>query len=242
MSRLIIEGLRTVCGGPFSFAVERGECVALSGPSGCGKTLLLRALADLDLAEGAVFLDGTDRNEMPAPQWRRQVGWLSAESSWWADCVGDHFRGQRSGARSQKEPTPAYGHPSEGGDSRSLPLRCPAFAEPSSPGARFAFIRGSDFQCLEKLGFQRDVLEWRVDRLSTGEKQRLALFRLLLNEPKVLLLDEPTAALDASNVWKVEEVIAEYRKSTGAAVVWVSHNPEQIARAADRHLQLWEVA
>jgi ABC-type iron transport system FetAB ATPase subunit len=52
-----------------------------------------------------------------------------------------------------------------------------------------------------------------------------------------LLLDEPTAALDVSNVWKVEEVIADYRKSTGAATVWVSHNPEQIERAADRHLQ-----
>jgi ABC-type iron transport system FetAB ATPase subunit len=194
MARLVTEGLRTICGGPFSFAVERGECLALSGPSGCGKTLLLRALADLDLAEGDVLLDGENRNEMTAPQWRRKVGWLPAESSWWFDGVGDHFEGFRPEALDFRE------------------------------------------TALHKLGFESDMLNWRVERLSTGERQRLALFRLLLNEPQVLLLDEPTAALDVSNVWKAEEVIADYRKATGAAVVWVSHNPEQIARVADRHL------
>lgn len=194
MSRFVTEGLRTKVGGPFAFTVERGECVALSGPSGCGKTLLLRALADLDPAEGTVLLDGKNRNEMTAPQWRRKVGWHPAEASWWFDLVGAHF----SNAWKKTDVS---------------------------------------FQCLEKLGFSEDVMEWRVDRLSTGEKQRLALFRILLNEPQVLLLDEPTAALDVSNVWKAEAVISEYRKSTGAAVVWVSHNPEQIARVADRHLQ-----
>jgi ABC-type iron transport system FetAB ATPase subunit len=213
MSRLITEGLRTLCGGPFSFSVERGECVALSGPSGCGKTLLLRAIADLDPAEGIVLLDGVNRAGIPAPQWRRNVGWLPAESAWWFDSIGDHFRGQESGVRGQKYPTLEN-------DSRSL-----------------ASIGGSAFQTLGKLGFQRDVLSWRIDRLSTGEKQRLALFRLLLNEPQVLLLDEPTAALDRANVHQVEEVITEYRRLTGAAVLWVSHNPEQIKRTADRHLR-----
>jgi len=230
MSRFVIEGLRTVCGGPFSFLVERDECVALSGPSGCGKTLLLRALADLDPTEGTVSLDGADRNAMSAPQWRKQVGWLPAEAAWWADAVGDHFGGRRSEDGGQKDsatgkkqqaPTPLV---SKIGKGEALALRS-------------AKLQRS---CLEQLGFEQDVLEWRIERLSTGEKQRLALVRLLLNEPKVLLLDEPTAALDVSNVWKVEEVIAEYRNATGAAVVWVSHNPEQIARVADRHLELWK--
>ena len=94
-------------------------------------------------------------------------------------------------------------------------------------------------QVLGHLGFEPDVLEWRVERLSTGEKQRLALFRLLLNEPKVLLLDEPTAALDVSNVRKVEDVISNVRKTAGTAVVWISHSPEQVERVADRHLELW---
>jgi ABC-type sulfate/molybdate transport systems ATPase subunit len=96
MSRLVTENLRTVSGGPYSFAVAAGECVVLSGPSGCGKTLLLRALADLDPAEGRVMLDGTERMEMDAPVWRRQVGWLPAEAAWWAELVGEHFGGQGS--------------------------------------------------------------------------------------------------------------------------------------------------
>jgi ABC-type iron transport system FetAB ATPase subunit len=208
MSRLITEGLHTICGGPFSFSVERGECVALSGPSGCGKTLLLRALADLDPADGTVRLDGVSFREMAAPEWRRQVGWLPAEAAWWADSVGEHFN---------VDATSSSRFPTIGNTGRDEGVA----------------------STLGKLGFDEDVLGWRVDRLSTGEKQRLALFRLLLNEPKVLLLDEPTAALDVSNVWKVEEVIGDYRKSTGAAVVWISHNPGQIERVADRHLELW---
>lgn len=215
-----------MCGGPFSFSVGRGECVVLSGPSGCGKTLLLRALADLDPAEGTVRLDGKNRNDMTAPQWRQKVGWLPAESSWWFDVVGDHFlESQRSKAESPKS------------KERKVPSIGKKQQAPTPLVPNLGKANGKRFQCLEKLGFQSDILDWRIERLSTGEKQRLALFRLLLNEPQVLLLDEPTAALDVSNVWKAEEAVSEYRKSTGAAVVWVSHNPEQIARVADRHLQ-----
>ena len=208
MTRFVTEGLRTVFGGPFSFAVERGQCLMLSGPSGCGKTLLLRALADLDPAEGTVLLDGENRSAMSAPQWRKKVGWLPAESSWWYDVVGDHFRSQGAEDRGQN-------------DSNILKNGQP---------------QRSCFRVLETLGFEEDVLGWRIDRLSTGEKQRLALFRLLLNEPHVLLLDEPTAALDPKNVGLVEDVIAAYRRNTEAAVIWVSHHPEQIQRVANQHL------
>ncbi len=220
MSQLVTEGLRTICGGPFSFELEHGECVALSGPSGCGKTLLLRALADLDPAEGKVRLDGEDRSEISAPLWRRRVGWLPAESAWWFDTVGDHFRDQRSDIRGQQFPT--IGNVDAMSSLRSRPR--------SERG-------GDTASTLGKLGFSEDVLGWKFERLSTGERQRLALFRLLLNEPQVLLLDEPTAALDPANIHVAEEVISEYCRTTGAAVLWVSHDPEQIARTADRHLQ-----
>ena len=76
---------------PVSFDLAAGECIALRGPSGAGKSLLLRALADLDPSEGEVTLDGTAREKMPAPTWRRRVGYVPAEPGWWSERLGDHF-------------------------------------------------------------------------------------------------------------------------------------------------------
>lgn len=87
---------------------------------------------------------------------------------------------------------------------------------------------------LGRLGFTRDVLQWEVSRLSTGERQRLALVRALVVEPAVLLLDEPSSALDATHTTILEELLAELRQKRGMGLVWVSHDPEQLARVAGR--------
>jgi len=91
---------------------------------------------------------------------------------------------------------------------------------------------------LEPLGFGVETQQWQVRRLSSGEKQRLALARALMNQPRVLLLDEPTASLDAGNVAVMERLIEQYRRDTGAAVLWVSHDAQQAVRVGDRHLRL----
>jgi putative ABC transport system ATP-binding protein len=83
---------------PTSFELSAGECLALRGPSGAGKTLLLRALVDLDPNEGEVRLDGTPRSKIPAPVWRRRVGFVAAEPGWWSERLGDHFQDWESQA------------------------------------------------------------------------------------------------------------------------------------------------
>jgi putative ABC transport system ATP-binding protein len=86
-----------------------------------------------------------------------------------------------------------------------------------------------------QVGFVGDPADWPVARLSTGERLRLALVRALIVGPKVLLLDEPTAALDPASVEAVEALVATRRKQ-GLAVVWVTHDLAQARRIAVRRL------
>ena len=101
-------------------------------------------------------------------------------------------------------------------------------------GEHFSTMDDHDAERLSQLGFTGNVLSWQISRLSTGEKQRLAIVRLLANNPRALLLDEPTASLDASNISRVENLLIEYCRVNTAPILWVSHDPGQLARVADR--------
>ncbi|WP_316367573.1 ABC transporter ATP-binding protein [Candidatus Thiodiazotropha sp. CDECU1] len=95
-----------------------------------------------------------------------------------------------------------------------------------------------DVTLLSHLDLSPDTMQWEVSRLSSGERQRLALARLLCNRPQVLLLDEPTANLDQKNIDRVEQLIAEWRKQHQTAVLWVSHDPDQQQRVGE---QTWRI-
>ena len=99
-------------------------------------------------------------------------------------------------------------------------------------------FRGHDPYAVDLLGFDEDVMTWSVARLSTGEKQRLALSRLLAQSPRALLLDEPTASLDARRTIVVERIIADYAQAQGAPMIWVSHDSEQLKRVCKHALRL----
>ena len=91
---------------------------------------------------------------------------------------------------------------------------------------------------LADLGFEPEVLQWSVARLSTGERQRLALLRLLAGRPRVLLLDEPTANLDMDNTRAMEALLAQYQRQHNAALLWVAHDAAQLQRVAARSATL----
>lgn len=171
-----------------AIALNQEQVVSVSGPSGCGKTRLLRAIADLDDNEGEMSLRGTKREDIPAPQWRKQVMLIPADAVWWDDQVLTHF------------------------------------VTPPKPG------------WLEALGLDAQSLQWEVSRLSSGERQRLGLLRAMVNEPSVLLLDEPTANLDENNVGRVEAFLLNYLKQHRAAALWVSHDAAQRDRISNHQL------
>ncbi len=88
-----------------------------------------------------------------------------------------------------------------------------------------------------RLGLPPDLLDGAVLRLSTGERQRLALIRALARAPKVLLADEPTGALDQEATALVETILRE-RLAGGMAILLVTHSPEQAARLGHRQFRM----
>ena len=91
---------------------------------------------------------------------------------------------------------------------------------------------------IEALGFDQDVIHWNVSRCSSGEKQRLSILRMLSNCPRVLLLDEPTANLDSSNIARVEDFIGDYLSEHNAIAIWVGHDAAQLERVSQQQYHL----
>jgi ABC-type iron transport system FetAB ATPase subunit len=191
---LRVETLRIAPLPSLTFEVASGECLAVEGVSGSGKTRLLRAIADLDPVAGLIFLDGAERGEVPAPQWRGLVRYVAAEPGWWSD----------------------------------------------TPRATFAPDRvdtGKLERQLANVGLTPLHLDRDIALLSTGERSRLAFVRALQGEPKVLLLDEPTASLDPASTALVEEQI-RFQLFAGRTVLLATHDAGLAQRLAHTRLML----
>ena len=88
---------------------------------------------------------------------------------------------------------------------------------------------GEPAPLVEALGLPAEALDWEVPRLSSGERHRLAIVRALLGEPEFLLLDEPSAALDAGATERLEALL-ERRRRDGLGLIVVTHDPAQAER------------
>lgn len=98
-----------------------------------------------------------------------------------------------------------------------------------------------DYTKIKKLfdlfAMSEDYLDRKVEKLSGGEKQRIALMRSMVFMPEILLLDEITSALDLENSKIVTEVIHQVNMS-GTTVLWVTHNPNQIEHIANKFIYI----
>jgi ABC-2 type transport system ATP-binding protein len=84
----------------------------------------------------------------------------------------------------------------------------------------------------------QDLLRRPYGSLSAGQRTRVSLAKALLNEPAVLLMDEPTASLDPSSADRIRTYLQDYQRRTGATVLLASHNMQEVERICEEVLML----
>ena len=190
-----------------------GESLAIIGPSGCGKSTLLNLLGTLDQpTTGRVLLEGVDLGTLGEKE-------LAA------------IRNQRMGFIFQ---------------SHHLLPQCSVLENvlvPTLAGPQGALREGADDRArklLQRVGLETR-LHHRPGQLSGGERQRVAVVRALINNPKLLLADEPTGALDRASASAMGELLAGLNREEGVTLVMVTHALD-LARRMQRVLELREGA
>jgi lipoprotein-releasing system ATP-binding protein len=196
-----------------SVTVERGEFLSIRGPSGAGKSTLLHLLGMLDTPDsGRVLHDGQDVVSMkPADRaaWRnRMVGF-----------VFQFYHLLPDFSALENVALPAM-------------VRAPVFG--GGEGKRAARARAREVLALVGLA---DRMKHRTGQLSGGERQRVAIARALINEPELLLCDEPTGNLDTDSGHAILDLLHSVRKQIGSTLIIVTHD-DAVAHSAARSIHL----
>lgn len=90
---------------------------------------------------------------------------------------------------------------------------------------------------LNKVGLSNYSLDSKVEHMSGGERQRIAIARQLMYQPEILLLDESTSALDTQNKEKIEDIIFKLA-GEGVAILWITHSNDQSMRNFQRRITI----
>jgi len=197
------------------FEVDAGEVVALVGDNGAGKSTLIKAIAGAQLCDEGTFYFGGTEAKISSPQDAAALGIATVYQDLALcdnlDVVANLYLGRELFSRGAAKA--AY------------------FIDETT-------MERNALQLLDSLAVTtiKDVRA-HVSSLSGGQRQAVAIARSLLGEPKVVLLDEPTAALGVSQTEQVLKLIGTLRKR-GLGVVVISHNLENVFAVADRIIVL----
>ncbi|MFQ5734699.1 MAG: ABC transporter ATP-binding protein [Planctomycetaceae bacterium] len=191
-----------------SFSIPSGERVALLGKSGSGKSTLLNILAGMDRPTTGA-VDVAGR-ELSAMSARQMAAYR-------LQTVGMVFQSYnlvaaRTAARNVELPLVFSGRPAK---------------------ARREAAR----EALQAVGLEHR-LNHRPSELSGGEQQRVAIARALMNDPCLLLADEPTGNLDSKTAGEIEQLLNDYLDRRGTTFLLVTHDEDLAHRAADRILRI----
>ena len=197
-----------------SFAIGRGETVGLVGESGCGKSTLVRLINRLlDPSSGSIQLGGTEL----------------------ATVAASGFAGNANRKRIQMVFQDA-------GD--SLNPRFTAFHAIADPIRRLTNLSGAKLTArIEALadmtGLPRELLTRFPHQLSGGQKARVGIARAIAVEPELLILDEPTAALDVSVQVVILQLLEQLKRDLGMSYLFVSHDLNVVRLLCDRVLVMY---
>lgn len=188
-----------------SFTLSKGETLGIAGTSGAGKTTLIRILMQLLLPDsGSVLYRGVD------------LGRLSRK---------EMLAARRSMQMIFQNPAAAL-HP-------RMTIR-ESIEEPSRLYGKMECFEDRMQEMLSRLQLRGELLHRYPAELSGGELQRVALARLLLISPKVLILDEPTSMLDVSVQAEILTLLQELQEDLGISYLFISHDMDVLAAMASR--------
>ncbi len=201
-----------------SFALQRGETLGVVGESGCGKTTLGVALLNMPtppgrIVGGQVLVEGKDIVAMPDREVRKSVRW---------EKVSMVFQG----AMNCLTPVYTVGRQMRETLQRHKPM---PRAEAEALIARY----------LGLVGLPPDIARRYPHELSGGMKQRVVIATALFLEPRVVVLDEPTTALDVIVQAQIINVIKELKRRLDLSLVFITHDLATEAEVADRILVMY---
>ncbi len=208
----------------FNLEVKRGEFITILGPSGCGKTTTLRMIAGFEIpSSGEILLNGVDI--APLPPYKRPVNTVFQHYALFPHL--DVYDNVAFGLKMKRRYVPVLGK-----DGKQLLDKKgqPKFKKKRIPAKEIDERVSRALQVVDL-----DEMEDRdVSTLSGGQQQRVAIARAIVNEPQVLLLDEPLSALDHKMRKDMQVELKEMHRKLGITFLYVTHDQEEALSMSDR--------